>query len=91
MPSKKKRSRKQKDKKGSKSNVEDAVYKILPPQDEFQAIIRRCFGRVYAESIKKPHCTICGDTEEDSRLLNIKATNGNIILCVDCYDIQIAM
>ena len=101
MPSKKKRSRKQKDKKRTKSTVEKfseekkqsekQVYQLLPPQDEFQDIIRRCFGSMYAETINQPHCRVCGETEEDSRLLHIQAINGKIVLCQDCYDIQMAM
>ena len=43
-------------------------------------------------SIKEPHCIVCGDTENDGKILQIPIKNGECILfCEFCYKIQSKM
>ena len=40
------------------------------------------------ENITEPHCKICGDTENDGKIIKIPTQICDIYLCEFCYDVQ---
>ena len=59
----------------------------LPPQTLSHSITRNTLDKLM-ENISEPHCKICGDTENDSKILKMPTQIGDIYLCEDCYNIQ---
>jgi hypothetical protein len=66
------------------------TYTYLPAQSHEQLIYRSMIEEKF-KNIKEPHCKICGDTENDGKILKIPTQIGDIYLCQFCYDIQINM
>ena len=64
------------------------IHEVIPPSSEEQILFREQREKEL-RNIKKPHCLICGDTEN---LVRCKGTD-NKIYCIyqDCYDIQSKM
>ena len=75
----------------STSNIETLDTQIyLPPATLEQSIFRNKLEKLM-ENIKEPHCKICGDTQNDSKLLKIPTQIGDIYLCEFCYNVQMDM
>ena len=63
----------------------------LPPKNLGQVIWREQ-TKQWLNRIKEPHCIVCGDTENDGKILQIPIKNGECILfCEFCYKIQSKM
>jgi hypothetical protein len=62
----------------------------LPPQTLSQSITRHTLDKLM-ENITDPHCKICGDTENDGKILKIPTQIGDIYFCEFCYNIQSKM
>ena len=69
--------------------MKEKIMKYVEPQNEFQYMFRTACRNVYS-NIGKPHCEVCGDTEDDSELVKITYVNKNkeSYLCRMCYHIQ---
>lgn len=67
-----------------------STHNYLPPQTLSQSITRNTLKELM-KNIKEPHCEICGDTENESKILKIKTQLDNIYLCDFCYNVQINM
>ncbi len=66
------------------------THTYLPPQTLTQSIIRHTLDELM-ENITDPHCKICGDTENDGKILKIPTQIGDIYLCEFCYNFQSKM
>ena len=75
----------------NKPNSNDVPTHIyLPPQTPTQSIIRYTLDKLM-KNITDPHCKICGDTENDGKILKIPTQIGDIYLCEFCYNVQSKM
>jgi esterase/lipase len=63
------------------------IYKYLPPTNTFQANYRNEMKKTLSH-IKEPHCMVCGDTDEQCKIVEIPTNVGIKILCTDCFAIQ---
>jgi hypothetical protein len=66
------------------------THTYLPPQTLTQSITRNTLDKLM-ENITDPHCKICGDTENDGKILKIPTQIGDIYLCEFCYNVQSKM
>jgi hypothetical protein len=66
------------------------IHTYLPPQTLTQSITRHTLD-ILMENITDPHCKICGDIENDCKILKIPTQIGNIYLCEFCYNVQSKM
>jgi len=66
------------------------THTYLPPQTLTQSITRHTLDKLM-ENITDTHCKICGDTENDGKILKIPTQIGDIYLCEFCYNVQSKM
>lgn len=66
------------------------IHTYLPPQTLSQLITRITLDKLM-KNITDPHCKICGDTENDGKIIKIPMQIGNIYLCEFCYNVQSKM
>ena len=66
------------------------THTYLPPQTLSQSVARFQLENLM-EHITEPHCKICGDTENDGKIIKIPTQIGYIYLCEFCYNVQIKM
>lgn len=75
----------------SKCNIEVLHrHNYLPSLTLAQSMTRHTLDKLM-ENITDIHCKICGDTENDGKILKIPTQIGDIYLCEDCYNIQLNM
>lgn len=61
---------------------------MLSPQNNIQRIVREQIKNLTSH-ITEPHCIICGDTVEQSKLIEVRTTNNDSqYLCDFCFKIQ---
>ena len=73
-----------------RNNIEESsdFYVTLPPQNNSQKIVREQIKKLTSH-IKEPHCIICGDTTEQSKLIKVTTINDGIqYLCDFCFECQ---
>lgn len=77
-------------KKYKKCCINKLTHTYLPPQTLSQSITRNTLDKLM-EHITVPHCKICGDTEDDGKIIKLSTQIGDIYFCEFCYNIQINM
>jgi len=62
----------------------------LPSKNINELITRNTLNDLM-KNINKEHCEICGDTNDDEKILKITTQKKDTFLCETCYNIEINM
>jgi hypothetical protein len=72
----------------NKNIIDGQFQNVLPPENREQAIVRNQMDNIL-QNKPEIHCRICGDTEEDGKIIKIpNQTNKLLYLCEFCYKVQ---
>jgi len=74
----------------NKNTINTPTHNALPPSNFVEFETRNTLHELLKNKPNK-HCKICGDTEDDGKIVEVPTQNGIYFFCEFCYNVQINM